>query len=238
MEELFEIKTRYGLFPDYRISKSGIVYSIKWNKIKPLSANSCDACGYPMVYLIGNNGKKCTIRIHLLVADTFIPNPNNYPCINHKNEIKTDNRVENLEWCTKAYNNTYNNKAVKIGLKLRDSNPRKRKVARMNGKGDILEIYKSVREAARWCGSENYDSNIHSGIRTKQLRYGYYWKFVDESDNPTNKDNQQPSHDLNGHERFRDYKLKLFGFKPVEYNTCTSAQHLYTDEDEDIVRTL
>lgn len=48
-----------------------------------------------------------TRLIHRLVAEAFIPNPNNYPCINHRNEDKTDNRVENLEWCTQRYNVNY-----------------------------------------------------------------------------------------------------------------------------------
>jgi hypothetical protein len=52
-------------------------------------------------------------RIHRLVAEAFIPNPNNFPFINHINEDKGDNRVENLEWCTHRYNITYS-----IGKKI------------------------------------------------------------------------------------------------------------------------
>ena len=45
--------------------------------------------------------------VHRVVADAFIPNPNNYPCINHKDENPANNKVENLEWCTYKYNNNY-----------------------------------------------------------------------------------------------------------------------------------
>ena len=216
MEELFEIKSRYGKFDDYRIGKSGIVYSLRQGGvIKPLASTSLDTSGYPMVFLLDKNGKKHTIKTHTIVADTFIPNPNNLPCINHKDEDKTNNNVENLEWCTKSYNNTYNDKAKKIGIKLRDSNPRKKRVASIDKNGNIVAIYKSVREAARAMGNADFDSNIHSGIRNHQTRYGFYWAFIDNCDNPISRDNQQPSSDLKGQKRFRDYELKLFKFTVV-----------------------
>lgn len=58
-------------------------------------------------------GKKKQMYVHRLVAQAFIPNPDNLPCINHKNEIPDDNRVENLEWCTVTYNNTYGKRIEK-----------------------------------------------------------------------------------------------------------------------------
>ena len=64
--------------------------------------------GYLAINLvIAETGKQKGLYIHRLVAEAFIPNPNNLPCVNHKNEDKTDNRVENLEWCTQKYNCNY-----------------------------------------------------------------------------------------------------------------------------------
>lgn len=60
-------------------------------------------------------GKKKRVFIHRLVAEAFIPNPNNLPVVNHKDEDPSNNYVENLEWCTIAYNNAYNNRHQKIG---------------------------------------------------------------------------------------------------------------------------
>lgn len=54
------------------------------------------------------DGVRRSSKVHRLVAKAFIDNPENYPCINHKNEDKEDNRVDNLEWCSYSYNNTYN----------------------------------------------------------------------------------------------------------------------------------
>jgi len=59
--------------------------------------------GYPVVRP-SLEGKLRTIAAHRLIAMAFLPNPNNYKCVNHKNGIKTDNRVENLEWCTHSQN--------------------------------------------------------------------------------------------------------------------------------------
>lgn len=89
-------------------------------------------------------GKKKQTYVHRLVAQAFIPNPDNLPCINHKNEIPDDNRVENLEWCTVAYNNTYGRRIEKeIETKVR------------NGKYNPEHIGLSVKEQKRLWSMEH-----------------------------------------------------------------------------------
>ena len=73
------------------------------------SAYNGDGNGYRRIILKDINKHKHLLYLHRILAETFIPNPNNYPCINHKDENKTNNCVDNLELCTIQYNNTYNN---------------------------------------------------------------------------------------------------------------------------------
>lgn len=68
--------------------------------------------------ILSKNGKTKAFTIHRLVAQAFIPNPDNLPCINHKDENPKNNRVDNLEWCTYKYNNEYNNRIDKCCNKI------------------------------------------------------------------------------------------------------------------------
>ena len=108
MEEYKEIKGFEGL---YEVSNEGNVRSLKRNIIlNPIIVGS----GYHHVCLC-KDGNHYPKRINRLVAEAFIPNPDNLPCVNHKNEIKTDNRVENLEWCDYQYNCNYGTRNERIG---------------------------------------------------------------------------------------------------------------------------
>ena len=92
----------------YQVSDLGRVRSKKYGRWKVIKQTK-DKCGYLRIKLC-KNGKKKTVNIHRLVASAFIENDNIFNTeINHINEDKTDNKVSNLEWCDRKYNNTYNN---------------------------------------------------------------------------------------------------------------------------------
>lgn len=93
----------------YRVSNMGRVYSVKRNiMLKPqrVCDGAKDGGGYRAVRLCVDGEYKMAY-IHRLVAQAFLPNPQNLPQVNHKDEDKTNNRVENLEWCDDKYNKNY-----------------------------------------------------------------------------------------------------------------------------------
>ena len=95
----------YPTQTDYLITEEGDVYSTKFRKLRKMK-QSRDHGGYKKIDL-WNNGKKKTYNVHRLVAETYIPNPDNLPEVNHKDEVKSNNNVANLEWSTRAYNTQY-----------------------------------------------------------------------------------------------------------------------------------
>jgi hypothetical protein len=115
-------------YPNYQVSNYGRIKSLERTIIykdgskhlykEKILKPSNDKDGYLLIGLHKDN--KCQVfRVHRLVALAFIPNPENLPIINHKNEIKTDNRVENLEFCSARYNVTYNDAHIKRGENLK-----------------------------------------------------------------------------------------------------------------------
>ena len=113
VEEIYkDIKDLEGL---YQVSNLGNVKSLNYHrsgKSKLLKPGK-DKNGYLFV-ILSKNGKMKTFRVHRLVAETFIPNPNNLPCVNHKDENPSNNNISNLEWCDYQYNNSYGNHNKKI----------------------------------------------------------------------------------------------------------------------------
>ena len=135
----------------YEVSSLGRVRSLNYNRegiIKVL--NACvDGSGYLQVQL-SKKGKVSHRHIHRLVAEAFIPNPENLPQVNHRDECKTNNAVWNLEWCDKFYNMNYGTCPEKIGQKLR------KPVVQYDLEGNVVKVWKSITEAARngfskWC---------------------------------------------------------------------------------------
>ena len=172
MEEWRDIKGYEG---KYKISSHGRVKSLpkegnayKEVMLKPLITNK----GYSRVCLFKNNSRKY-VSIHRLVADTFISNPYNKPQVNHIDGNKTNNKVDNLEWCNQSENELH---AHKIGLK------HTRKEISSYIDGTFEKHFKSTAEAKEWLISEGY-KNADSSYISKVCRgerisaYGRVWKY-------------------------------------------------------------
>ena len=125
----------------------------------------CDSNGYYYVVLCGKVKKTCIV--HRLIALTFLENPNGFECVNHKNENKLDNRVENLEWCSKSYNNHYGSMETASFKPV---------IAKQISTGREL-AFPNARQAAKYTGA-NY-KNISACCRGKRKQaMGYEWRFL------------------------------------------------------------
>lgn len=91
---------RIGNYLGYKVREDGVIFSKRNNK--PLKYTLNDK-GYPSVTL-HNKGKAVFRRVHRVVAEVFIPNPKNKPCVNHKDRNRSNYNVDNLEWCTHSEN--------------------------------------------------------------------------------------------------------------------------------------
>lgn len=155
----------------YEVSDLGRVRSLL--QPKPyIMIGSMSAYGYRMVQL-SNNGKIHSFTVHRLVALHFIPNPHNYPIINHKDENKLNNRADNLEWCTDYYNSHYGN-AQQL-KRERQQKP----IGKYTIDGKLVEVYSCPREAAAANGL-SYSGVRHVAEGYRQTIKGFRYKFIDK----------------------------------------------------------
>lgn len=125
--------------------------------------------GYLFVH-ISKNQKSQNLRINRLVAQTFIPNPNNYPQVNHRDEDKTNNKFSNLEWCTAKYNDNYGSRNKKVAKE------RGKRVAQLTLDGQVVHVWSSAHECVQ--AGFNY-GNVCACCRGKRnVHKGYRWKYV------------------------------------------------------------
>ena len=150
-------------YDGYYVSNTGKVFS-KEKELQQYHIN-----GHLCVYLYKNTRRE-KIYVHRLVAKAFIPNPNNYPIVNHKDENGKNNHYENLEWCTYSYNTTYG-----TCIPRRADNCKKQ-VMQIDMSGNVMAVFKGIIDAAT---TLNIDaSSISKAVRGKrQSAGGYKWKY-------------------------------------------------------------
>lgn len=144
----------------YSVSTFGRVWNNETNKL--LSGSRNKTTGYIRVYLRKCNKGK-TYGVHRLVAKAFLPNPKNLPQVNHRDENKLNNRVDNLEYCSAQYNIDYSRSKEVVQKDLKT--------------GEVIAVFKSTGEAERQTGVDNA-SIAHCCNGKQSSAGGFGWAYT------------------------------------------------------------
>ena len=154
-----DIKNYEGL---YAITPEGEVWSYRNKRfLKPMDNGK----GYLYVNLFRDNEKK-NYLIHRLVGEAYIPNPENLPEINHKDENKENNCLQNLEWCDAKYNINYGTRNDKI----------KKSILQYDLDGNFIREW----ECASDVGKEVRKNIVHCLKGRTKTAYGFIWKYKED----------------------------------------------------------
>ena len=149
----------------FLISKQGTVYSLKNNILRTIDNNPT---GYSRTCIPTPDNKNKKFYVHRLVADAYIPNPNNYSQVNHIDLNKHNNNVDNLEWCSESMNMKHNAK----------NKPQfSRKVEQYDANNNLLNSFVSVKEASDYSKLDN-TSIIHCCAGRRKTGGGFVWKYA------------------------------------------------------------
>ena len=162
----------------YQVSNLGRVKSLNYKHtgIEKILKPSVDKKGYLFICLYKNSVKKRNFKIHRLVAEAFISNPNNLPQVNHKNEIKDDNRVDNLEWCDAKYNNNYGTRLERVAEKTTNGKLSKPVLQINPNTNEVIAEFPSINEVERQLGfGEN--AIIHCCKGRTKTSCGFKWQY-------------------------------------------------------------
>ena len=138
-----------------------------------------DSDGYKIVGLFINGVQKKK-KVHRLVAEAFIRNPMNYKQVNHKDEDKCNNHIDNLEWCSCSYNINYGSRNEKVANAIRNNpNKKRRKVVCLDKNKNIIKIYPSLRSVE----VDGFNHGVVYSMCSHKGRYkthkGYLWEYYD-----------------------------------------------------------
>lgn len=157
----------------YTINEQGNIYSIKRKKFLK---SRVQKSGYIYVTLC-KNYKQYNFMLHRLIANTFILNPDKKPCVNHKDGNKLNNKISNLEWCSYSENikHAFDNNLINLPKGIHHHNSKK--VGQYTKKGQLIKIWDSVADAARYlqCNPDCINRTCR-GIRKTYLKF--VWNYI------------------------------------------------------------
>lgn len=199
MKEVWQpVKDYEGL---YEVSSLGRIRSLnhavidscgKKQHFKGRLLKPCCTSGNYLIVTLHKGSQKKNFLVHRLVASAFVPNPHNYPQINHKDENKHNNKISNLEWCTAHYNNFYGShmrraivtRRSNVNWKrsiVKNAEARKKTVIQCNMNGQTLKVWPSLSEVEKKLKINR--SNISACCHGRRENAGgYVWKLVSKED--------------------------------------------------------
>ena len=187
--QLFEEWKTIENYENYQVSNFGRIKSLERidnnnHLVKErILKQSTNKYGYQQVHLC-RDGKQKMLYVHRLVAMAFIDNPNNYEQVNHKDENKCNNHVDNLEWCDCKYNCNYGSFIEKhsgennpMYGKLGKDNPNAKQIIQLTLGGDCIKLWDSMMDIKRTLGYNQ--GNIGSCCRgERKSAHGYKWCYT------------------------------------------------------------
>ena len=189
-EEWRPVKGYEGI---YEVSNLGRVRSLdrvskfKTGRVVPIAGRVMKTGlhykGYERLMLSDGSGREISKFVHRLVAEAFIPNPDGLPEVNHKDEDKTNNRPENLEWCSHIANSQHGSRGARIGAWHLENSPRRTAINQLTMDGEYIQTFPSQGQAAKAVnGSQGNIAMVLRGDR--HYAYGYRWEYADQSRRP------------------------------------------------------
>lgn len=159
-----------GFENKYQVSNLGNIRSKNGVLKKQINKTN----GYEYVGLVDDNSKTNTKSVHRIVAEAFIDNPNNYPCVNHKDEIRNNNNYINLEWCTYSYNLNYGNRINKFSEAI------KKPIYQLDkNTNEIIREWESATDVAKFYNINSMNAHITKCcLGQRKSAYGYKWCYL------------------------------------------------------------
>ena len=182
----------------YEVSNMGRVRSLNYRRTgkEKIIKTGRNTSGYLYVGL-SYDGKREIFTIHRLVANAFVPNPNNFTEVNHRDECKNNNYVDNLEWCDRKYNMNYGTRNERASHPQSNETRKKISISR-TGKGtgkrsdmageknpsarkviciETEQVFGCIRDAEKWCGKKGVDKSCKGKAKTAG---GYRWMYYED----------------------------------------------------------
>ena len=170
MHEFKDIKGYEGL---YKINDIGEIISLNYKGLgyEKKLCNKPNAKGKYFAITLRKDGEEKTFMVHRLVAETFIPNPENLPQVNHKDENGLNNNVENLEWCDRSYNMKYGTRAERQSTKI------KKPVIQLSKSGEFIKEWDGACDAEEFYNVREAQNIPRCCRGLIKSAYGFVWKY-------------------------------------------------------------